>query len=222
MGASDENRRPIKSRGWPVFQRLAMGLASAGVSPNAISLASIAFAVIAGLALAATAWTESDVLRRGAWLLGAAAVQLRLCANLLDGLVAVEGGKGSVVGELYNEAPDRVADTAILLGVGYAHGGDPMLGAFAAIVAVFVAYVRALGASTGIGQVFLGPMAKQQRMALVTLLAIFCAAAPAAWQRDWFRGNGAVDVVLLAIIIGGLVTAARRLSRIAALLRQRG
>lgn len=221
MDDTDENRRPLKSRGWPIFHFLAARLAAAGVSPNAISLSSIVFAVLAGFAFAATDWVESDALRRVTWLAGAAAVQLRLCANLLDGLVAVEGGKGSAVGELYNEAPDRVADPAILLGVGYAHDGDPMLGAGASMVALFVAYIRALGASTGAGQVFLGPMAKQQRMALVTLLAVFCAAVPLAWQQDWFRGRGVVDFALLAIIVGGLVTAVRRIGRIAALLRQR-
>lgn len=221
MGATDENRRPLKSRQWGVFQRLAARLAATGVSPNALSLSSIVMGVIAGIAFAATAWTDTEVLRRFAWLLGAVGVQLRLCANLLDGLVAVEGGKGSAVGELYNEAPDRIADAAILVGLGYAHGGDPMLGAIASIVAVFVAYVRALGASTGVGQVFLGPMAKPQRMALVTALAVFCAATPLYWRDNWFREFGAVDAALLVIIIGGLLTAMRRLQRIAALLRQR-
>jgi phosphatidylglycerophosphate synthase len=164
---------------------------------------------------------EHDGYRRGLWLAGAAFVQLRLCANLLDGLVAVEGGKGCVLGELYNEAPDRVADAAILLGLGYADGGEPLLGASAAVVAVFAAYVRALGASTGVGQVFLGPMAKPQRMALVTAVAAYCAITPRSWQSDLIARCDVVDLALLAIIVGGLITAMRRLSRIAQLLRQR-
>lgn len=218
MPASDNNRRPLKSRDWRLFHWLAARLAAAGVAPNAISLSSIAFGAVAGLAFAATAKFDSDILRRISWIVGAIAVQLRLCANLLDGLVAVEGGQGTPVGELYNEVPDRAADAAILLGIGYAHGGSPMLGAIASIVALFVAYVRALGASTGVGQVFLGPMAKPQRMASVTFLALFCAATPLGWQLDWFRDLGVVDIVLLAIIFGCLITAARRLHRIAALL----
>jgi phosphatidylglycerophosphate synthase len=219
MGADSQNRRPLKTRSWPFFQRLASRIAAAGVSPNAISLSSIAWAALAGFLLAATAWIESDSLRRAAWFVGGIAVQLRLIANLLDGLVAVEGGKGSVVGELYNEAPDRIADVAILLGVGYSYGGDPLLGAFASIVAVFVAYVRALGASTGVGQVFLGPMAKPHRMALVTALAAFCALSPLSWQENWLKNYGAVDVALLVIIVGGLATSARRLVRVGSLLR---
>jgi phosphatidylglycerophosphate synthase len=184
-------------------------------------LSSIAFALAAGAAFALTAWTESDSLRRVLWLAGGVCVQLRLCANLLDGLVAVEGGKGSAVGELYNETPDRIADTLILFGLGYADGGQPMLGALAAVVALFTAYVRALGASTGIGQVFLGPMAKPHRMALVTAVAVFSTIAPMKWQKDLLAGWDLVDLALLAVIVGGLFTAMRRLRRIAQLLRQR-
>lgn len=219
--ASDENRRPIASRQWPVFHRAAAWLARAGVTPNAISLSSVVFSVIAGLVFAATSQVNGETLRRTLWVAGALCVQLRLIANLLDGLVAVEGAKGSAVGELYNEAPDRVADVAILLGLGYADGGDPMLGALASVVAVFTAYVRALGASTGVGQVFLGPLAKSQRMALVTAIAMFCAFTPRSWQMDLAAQFDVVYVTLLVIIAGGLFTAARRLRRIAQLLRQR-
>ena len=219
--ASDENRRPIKSRQWPVFHSAAAWLVRVGVSPNAISLSSIVFGVLAGIAFASTARVEDEALRRILWIAGALCVQMRLVANLLDGLVAVEGGKGSAVGELYNEAPDRVADAAILLGLGYADGGDPMLGALASVVAVFTAYVRALGASTGVGQVFLGPMAKPQRMALTTAVAMFCALTSRSWQIDVAAQIDVVDLSLLAIIAGCVITAARRLRRIGQLLRQR-
>lgn len=219
--ASDENRRPIKSRQWPVFHSAAAWLARVGVSPDVISLTSIVFGILAGLAFASTARVESETLRRVLWVFGALCVQMRLVANLLDGLVAVEGGRASAVGELYNEAPDRVADATILLGLGYADGGDPMLGALASVVAVFTAYVRALGANTGVGQVFLGPMAKPQRMAVVTAAAMLCALTPRSWQIDVAAQLDVVDLSLLAIIAGGLFTAARRLRRIAQLLRQR-
>ena len=54
-------------------------------------------------------------------------VQLRLLCNLLDGMVAVEGGRSSPVGALYNEVPDRVADSLLLVALGYAVG-IPWLG----------------------------------------------------------------------------------------------
>ena len=49
------------------------------------------------------------------WLGAAAGIQLRLGANMLDGLVAVEEGKGAPTGAHYNEAPDRVEDALLLV-----------------------------------------------------------------------------------------------------------
>ena len=79
------------------------------------------------------------------WLLAAGTVQLRLLANLMDGMVALASYEASPVGELYNEIPDRIEDVLILIGLGYAAGGAPTMGYGAAVLAVFVAYVRAMG-----------------------------------------------------------------------------
>ena len=61
-----------------------------------------------------------------AWpLLGAAVfIQLGLLANMLDGLIAVEGGRMTKTGELYNEIPDRIADVVFLGAAGYAYQLD--------------------------------------------------------------------------------------------------
>jgi phosphatidylglycerophosphate synthase len=126
-------------------------------------------------------------------------------------MVAVEGGKGSTTGEIYNDAPDRLADVIILVAAGYAAGGayGPVLGWLAAIVALLSAYVRVLGRSLGAGVYFIGPMAKQHRMASLTAANLLAAIlTPWAWQR-W-----PLHASLILIVIGGAVTAARRLRRI--------
>jgi phosphatidylglycerophosphate synthase len=183
-------------------------------------------AIGAGIALAATCYLPSFP-QRLAWLAGALLIQLRLLANMLDGMVAIEGGKASPVGELYNEVPDRVSDVATLIGAGYAAGGDPTLGYLAACVALFTAYVRALGKAAGANQEFGGPMAKQQRMFIVTVIAIYCAAVPDNWQPVWTPSPapggpglepGLMAAALVLIILGGIVTVFRRLFRIAATL----
>ncbi len=216
---SAANRRPLKTRGWSFFQRLADWLARVGVSPNVISVTSVVFACGAGVTLAATSLVERDVLVRVFWLASAIFIQLRLIANLLDGMVAIEGGRKSAVGELYNEVPDRLADPAILIGAGFALGGNPYLGMFAAIVALFVAYVRAMGTSVGVGQVFLGPMAKPQRMAVLTMACVYCVVMPDSWQPLWYNQLGIMSGALILIIAGGAITAIRRLLRIAKLMR---
>lgn len=215
-------RRPLKSRQWPVFQKLAGSLANSGFTPNAISVASVFFAVVAGGCLAATNHQESSYVRCSLWLLSAIMIQFRLIANLMDGMVAIEGGKKSAVGDLYNEVPDRLSDPAILIGAGFAWGSCPIIGLTAALVAMFVAYVRAIGASVGVGQVFLGPFAKQQRMALMTLVCVVSAVLPPQWQPiHASTGIGICGVALSAIVFGGTVTAVRRLNHIARLMRKR-
>jgi phosphatidylglycerophosphate synthase len=207
-------RRPLAARHWRPSRQMATWLARRGVSPNAVSLAGMGCGVAAGVALAATSsWPDWE---SAGWLAGAALIQLRLLANMLDGMVAIESGRASRVGELYNEVPDRVSDTAALVGAGYAAGGDVALGYVAACVALFTAYVRAAGKAAGAPQEYCGPMAKQHRMAVLTAVALFCGLAPASWQPEW----GLPAAGLLVIAVGGLVTVARRLTRTAAYLRK--
>ncbi len=80
-------------------------------------------------------------------------------------MVAIEGGKKSKVGVLYNEVPDRVADSLFIVALGYAIG-TPWLGWLAALAAAVTAYIRVLGGTFGLAQDFRGPMAKQHRMAV--------------------------------------------------------
>src|SRR5215475_6504615 len=94
-------------------------------------------------------WPFSQPAMRAALLVVAAAgIQLRLLCNLLDGMVAVEGGRGTKSGEVFNDAPDRLADVLIFVGAGYAlrwPDWGSALGWAAAVVAVLTAYVRILG-----------------------------------------------------------------------------
>ncbi len=193
MPTEPTGRRPLKTREWPFFKNLAAWLARAGVKPNTISAASIVFGALAGIALAATGRAQDGWIMRACWLAAAAFIQLRLIANLLDGMVAVEGRKGGPTGDLWNEAPDRISDAAIFIGAGYAAGSVPVLGWAAALVAVFVAYVRALGASVGAGQCFLGPQAKPHRMALMTAVALFGALFPIWVASEWHRDVTVID-----------------------------
>lgn len=133
-------------------------------------------------------------------------------------MVAVEHGKASPTGMLYNEVPDRISDTLIFLGMGYAFGGSPTLGLTAALFAISTAYVRALGKSIAGYQEFCGPMAKQQRMFFVTCCALVCAFGPPAYCAFTVFGyeTGLPALTLLVITIGSAFTAGRRLTKIAA------
>ena len=203
-------RRPIKSRDLKIAHRMANALIARKVSANVISVISVFFAAVAAAALVATARVEEPQARLG-FVLAAVFIQLRLLANLLDGMVAVGSGRASAVGELYNEVPDRIADGLILVAAGFAAGSLPALGYVAALLAVFIAYLRALGGTVGARHLFVGPMSKSHRMAALTAACLYSAAMPM---------HRAMLVVLAVVILGAVVTSVRRLWRIAAQLRE--
>jgi phosphatidylglycerophosphate synthase len=211
------DRRPIAARQLRASVAIANWLAAHRASPSGISLAGLVAGGLAGLAFALT--PDLPSFARWLWLAGAVFVQLRLAANMFDGMVALARGVASPVGELYNEIPDRLSDSAVLIGLGIA-GGDWGLGALAALTAMATAYVRAVGKAAGAPSDFGGPMAKQQRMFMVTLAALWLSLAPASLQQAMPPGELLRAVLLLIIVLAGL-TAGRRLRHIASALRAR-
>jgi len=222
-------RRPLRSRqtGWA--KSIAQFLARRRVSPNFISVMSVVFSAGAAVAL----WCLADAVgaRRIILLLSAAAgIQLRLVSNLLDGMVAVEGGLKTKSGDIFNDFPDRVSDSLILIAVGYAVH-IPTLGWCAALLAALTAYVRLLGGSCGLKQNFIGPMAKQHRMAVLTAMCLlsmvegmsrynkvgfisFRISETRGLMVDHLPLGLFLMLALLVINLGCLITLYRRLSRL--------
>ena len=189
-------RRELKTRKKRWARHMAKILADRNISPNNISILGLACAFFSG---------SFYFFAAGAlWILAFSAllIQLRLLCNMLDGLVAIEGGKKTKNGMIFNEVPDRIADMVILISAGYA-AQSPELGYFAALTALLTAYVRVFGGSIGLVQDFRGPMAKQHRMAVLTLGTVL----------------GILDLrfllaSLLVIVLGGLITFFVRLALI--------
>jgi phosphatidylglycerophosphate synthase len=207
-------RRPIPSRSasWAILAT--DWLQRAGVRPNQVSVLGVAIAALAAACLILAGRSEDGV-RATLLVVAAIAMPLRLLCNLLDGMLAVEGGLKSPSGELYNELPDRLADLLILVGAGYAITEipwGPELGWAAATTALLTAYVRTLGAAAGTSHYFDGPMAKPRRMHVLIAACLISAAETAiGWQGQW-----PLVVALIMIIAGGVVTMVRRLGRIVA------
>jgi phosphatidylglycerophosphate synthase len=207
------DRRPIATRNRKWAQAATIWLASRNVSPNAISIAGMCACIAAGIALGATSIADYRVL----WLIGALGAQLRLTANMLDGMVAIASSRASKTGELYNEVPDRISDAAVFIGAGYAWGGNVTLGYIATILAIFTAYVRAAGKIAGAPNEFCGPMAKQHRMLVITLICVYAAITPRSWQMIAFSDLriGLMTLGLAVIVAGCVITVIRRVARIA-------
>jgi phosphatidylglycerophosphate synthase len=207
------DRRPIATRNRKWAQAATVWLASRNVSPNTISIAGMCACMVAGVALAATSICDYRIL----WLVAAVGAQLRLTANMLDGMVALASGRASKTGELYNEVPDRVSDAAVFIGAGFAWGGNIALGYIATILSIFTAYVRAAGKIAGAPNEFCGPMAKQHRMLVITLICLCSTITPRSWQLITPDGSqfGLMTLGLAVIVVGCVITVIRRLNRIA-------
>jgi phosphatidylglycerophosphate synthase len=205
-------RRPLKTRQAAWANRLAQLLVKWHASPNSISVTSIFFAAGASAALYFSGQAEGG---QRAWMLvlAVAGIQGRLLCNMLDGMVAIEGGRQTKSGEIFNDLPDRIADALIFICAGYAaraHFFGVELGFIAAALAIFTAYVRMLGGASGLKQSFIGPMAKQHRMATLTIACVL-----SIFETRFLSAGTVLWVALIVINIGCLATIWRRTARIA-------
>lgn len=202
MSDTETNRRPIQARSAGWARRAAAYLARTNISPNQVSVASVVFALVGSMLL------TSDPGAAG--FIGAAlAIQGRLVCNLLDGMVAVEGGKKSPLGQIYNEFPDRIADSLLIVAAGYA-AGMPSLGWFGALAAALTAYIRVFGGSLGLPQNFMGPMAKQHRMAVITVGCLV-----SALERPLHATLYALTAAVAVVAVGSAITCVTRTRAIA-------
>ena len=208
MDANLPSRRPISARQTHWAHALAAWLVRRGLRPNQVSVLSAVFAALAGLCLVVGAH-GSLALQIALFVAAAGFIQLRLLCNLMDGMMAVEGGLGTKTGPIFNELPDRFSDAVILICAGYAVTGTAWgatIGWAAALLAVLTAYVRAFAGSLGATQDFGGPMAKQQRIEVVSASCLLGAAVAAA--PGW--SDGVMLVALGIIAAGSTITIVRR------------
>lgn len=186
------------------------------ISPDTISYLSM----VAAAAAAFCFWQAAA----HSWLLilGPAFCYLRLWCNMLDGMVAIASGKASSRGEILNDLPDRVSDVMIFTGVAHSGLCAVISGYWAAIFAVFTAYVGTFGQAVGARREFGGVMSKPWRM--VTLHVGAWISLGLLWWGDgavcWGRLT-VLDWTCAVIIIGCIQTAAVRLKKIMAALEMK-
>ncbi|MCG3671301.1 CDP-alcohol phosphatidyltransferase family protein [Aliarcobacter butzleri] len=203
----DSNRRPLKVRGSVWSQKFASYLSKKDITPNQISIASIVASFTASIFILLisndnffTIWISP--------ILAALFIQMRLLCNLFDGMVALEGGKSTKSGELFNDIPDRVSDSLLFIALGYSITNVSFgieLGYLAALFAALTAYVRVLGASMQAGSCFKGPMAKQHRMAILTTALILT-----PFELSLFATDYILTITLFIITIGSFLTIVNR------------
>lgn len=190
-------RRPFRARNWTPIQAGAGWLTRQEIAPNHISVASVLFSALSAVCLLLLPTGRGTAL----WLLCVGVVFFiggRSLCNIFDGMVAIEGGKRTKSGELFNDIPDRIADPLIIVAAGYA-AGVPALGWLAGLLAVMTAYVRTLARSIGAPADFRGPMSKAPRMAAICGATILVPLESLLWHE------GTLLRVALVVIAAGCV-----------------
>lgn len=204
-------RRPLATRNTRWAAASARWLLRIGLTPNQVSLASIFFALAAGACMILAA-ELGGTWRLVLFPLAAVLILVRSLCNLWDGMMAIEGGMQSASGAIYNDLPDRLADSFMLIGAGYSiHAIEqgPMLGWLAALLAMLTAYVRVLGGSAGLAQDFRGVMAKPYRMVVIEAACLVAAIEP-----RWGWDGQTMTLALSIVIIGCIITIMQRTARI--------
>ena len=188
-------------RGWlGGVRRAAAPLVRAGASPNALTLAGLALALVAVVPAAAG----------GRWVL---VVPVLLAASGvldgLDGAVAVLSGRESRAGAVLDAVADRLADAAALA-VLWLLGAPASLVLLAAGAGWLHEYARARAQAEGMpgpGAVTLSE--RPTRVAVVALFALGCGLYPQG-ARDWATVGAGVAAVLALAGLAQLAVAVRR------------
>jgi len=159
------------------------------LDPNAVTLAILVPALLAGISL----W-------QGWWILAALGAAGRMVLATLDGYVAERFERRTPLGAYLNRIVTEVADAIVLLGLlGQA---DPLWVALAIASAWIVNVAGVLGPVAGGSIQWTGPAGQADRLAILlgaSLVAI-------VWPIDW-------TILCGLLVVLSVVTAARRVSR---------
>ena len=162
------SRLKEKFEGW-VAPRVRI-LASAGLTPNALTLLGLAASLAA--AFCYLNWRISDALLPAA----AALVLISGLLDALDGVLARAVGGASAFGGFLDSVADRYSDAVVLSAVVVAGLCDPVWGLAAVVGSIMVSYARARAEAAGVGMASVGLAERAERMLLlaaVTFAAYF-------------------------------------------------
>ncbi len=188
-------RRPVPGRRWRLSEWAVNMLIGMGITPNGASIIGMLLGILSGLAFYLTRIYSMF------WLAGATLVFLRSAFNIFDGMIAEKTGNRTASGVFLNDFTDRVADMAMLIGLGYAQHSSPIPGYLAALMALLTALTRLGGKVAGARMHYGGIMSKPIRMYIVI---------PAALLMAFHPVENLIPGILIAISAGSAITVVQR------------
>lgn len=165
----------------PKFQALlrpiAAGLARAGVSANAVTVAALVLSIAQGVWLALEPGAALPLLLLPLTLF------VRMALNAIDGLMAKEHGLASPQGAVLNELSDVIADAALYLPFALIAGVNAPLLVLTVVAGIIAEMTGALGPMLKATRRYDGPFGKSDRAFAFGLLAVLLGTglAPGLW-----------------------------------------
>lgn len=181
-------------------RRLARWIDAKNIAPNLVSLSSVLLALAGFLS-----FCLSSLFLPGLFLLlSAALIQASALAGRLDDIVAEEGQMQTYDRVFWNEFPDRLSDTLVLSGAGFALG-LPSLGLLAAVGALLASHLNTMSLLQTGQEDLSGPMTRQTWSMALTITAL-TGGIEAAYSGTHFL----LFLGLCGIVTGLFLTVAQR------------
>jgi len=148
----------------PVLERLGRGFSSTGLSPN--------FWTCVGLVLALTAAVAYGLGFEHALLVGGILILISGFFDIVDGQVARVTGKASSRGAYLDSVSDKIAESAIFVGIVVGGYAEPWLVVLAATLSLLVGYARAKSDSLNIQMQGIGIGERAERLLVIAIVGI--------------------------------------------------
>ncbi len=165
----------------PALEKMGRGFASTGLSPNFWTVVGLGFAVLSAIVYGLG--VEFGLIIGGVLLLVSGFF------DMVDGQVARVTGKTSKVGSYLDSMFDKIAETAIFLGILVGGYADPYLVLLAITLSLLVSYARAKSDALNVKLQGIGIGERAERLLVIAIIGIIGYMEPA---------------VIIVVIIAGI------------------
>ena len=155
----------------PALEKMGRGFASTGLSPNFWTVVGLGFALLSAIVYGLG--VEFGLIIGGILLLVSGFF------DMVDGQVARVTGKTSKVGSYLDSMFDKIAETAIFLGILVGGYADPYLVLLAITLSLLVSYARAKSDSLNIKLQGIGIGERAERLLVIAIIGIIGYMEPA-------------------------------------------
>jgi phosphatidylglycerophosphate synthase len=174
------------------------------ISPNALTVVSLLFALGAALAF-------GFATRGRSWLLlvGAAAVAINAILDGLDGKLARLSNQETKRGDFLDHVVDRYSDAAILLGLTLSPLGSLTWGVFALVGTFLTSYMGTQAQALGLGRMYAGWLGRADRLVILMSIPTLVWLAYTLGVAIPFGADPLVIMLAYFAVVGNLTAAQR-------------